>query len=1261
MRIRIRVGTSIALLLAITTIACHREEAPAPAPAPAPPPPPSAAETKTRPEPLRNEIPASEMSAVLSAHLKGLGHMERYEYDQAAAAFRDVHQRAPGWIPGSINLAIALLNQTGSQDEASKQGGGPRGGAPEKPGRTNFEEALDLLDAVLVREPNDLYAHYCRGIILEYLGRIAKAHEDFVFVADHDPSDAHSWYKVGSTLTDPDNPDRPAGPKQAKQLIELYSKAIERNPYLVSALYKLQFAYVWSGDRKKQQELLKLWQTLNPKNNAAGAGETAETFYGEMGKYARIINPLPVANAPSEPAQPPRFEVPKAIEVTLPSGHRWVRGEDFQGPSAVLGRARARFGAAVASLDADGDGKFDLFLAAAVFGPKGVRDALLLNKGEGKFEDASLAFGLPEDQASLGVAAGDFDADRRVDLFLTGIGRNRLLRNSGKALEDVTKAAGLEASALSLTARWLDLDQDGDLDLYVVNYAKTEDAEKAFGDSPPTGMANFAYRNDGKPAPIADRPQDNWAPLAVATEDLKATQGLSIAFTPWPAAEELQGGTAPHTAVAALDVDEDRDIDLVLTADGVPPQVVLNDRLGRFHARPLKGLEPQTPVCGVLVTDLDKDGRPDLAATSSRGRVTLWRNTSQRSDEKKIVQGEPWPTDASGWSSAVAIDLDLDTRADLVGIAQTKEIVAPTWARNDGKRLTASPLALGPDPGAQSSLSGFILADLVGDPLPDLVLIKDGETPQLSRNLGNGNHWIALDISGRWKTYPDHMRSNPQGIGTRLSLEGQGLHVPFDHTTVQAGLAQSVGPVVLGLGKVQEAALLRLLWPDGTMQCELNVVGDKRLPLAEHNRKTGSCPVLFTWNGERFVCLGDFLGGGGLGYLVAPGVYGQPDRDESVAIAPDQLRAEQGSYRLSITEPMDEVAYLDKLVLDVVDRPPGVSATPDERFAPEGPRPTGEIIAWRQSIEPQKATDLEGRDMTERLRAWDRRTVDTFRRRNGWIGYAEDHGIILDFGDRLSRFGPSDPLVLCLAGWVEYPYSQTNYAAATAGVVLTPPSIERRRDDGSWEVIEPHAGYPAGLPRMTTLDLTGKLSGPRCVLRIHTNMECYWDQAFMALRERDLPIRVSPLLPTQAVLGDRGYTREASPDGHLPLLYDYDHVDPAPLARMSGKLTRYGDVASLIKVDDDQFCIVGPGDEMRLEFDAKHLPELPQGWTRSYVLRSYGYCKDADPFTATSDSIEPLPWRGMPSYPFGPEGERPRDADYERYLKMYQTRPGGSR
>jgi hypothetical protein len=194
-----------------------------------------------------------------------------------------------------------------------------------------------------------------------------------------------------------------------------------------------------------------------------------------------------------------------------------------------------------------------------------------------------------------------------------------------------------------------------------------------------------------------------------------------------------------------------------------------------------------------------------------------------------------------------------------------------------------------------------------------------------------------------------------------------------------------------------------------------------------------------------------------------------------------------------------------------------------------------------------------------------------------------------------------------------------------------------------------------------TLDLTGKLAGPRCVLRIKTNMECYYDQAFIAVRDRaaEASLRVATLPVARAVLGYRGYMREVSPDGRQPWLYDYDHVDPAPLAHFAGKLTRYGDVAGLLRADDDRLCLAGPGDEVRLEFEAKGLPPLPEGWTRSYVLRAVGYCKDADPFTATSDTVEPLPWRGMPAFPFGRDTQPPSDPVHASYLHDYQTRPAG--
>jgi hypothetical protein len=1214
-------------------------------------------------ESLKNEIPPEALEAVMEAHFKGLGYMEQYEYASAAKCFREVRSLAPGWIPGSINLAIALLNFVGVQIEDAKKAGRD---AP----TSNFDEAMDLLNGVLARDRDNAYAHFCSGIILEQEGKLAEAHHHFQRVTEIDPNDAGGWYWLASTLPGLGDPKTSVSPGVVNEQIRLFEKALALDPYLTSAIYKMALASRFTKNPQRTRDLFERWKKLDPDRAGPvpGPGAPPPKAYGEMGKYASVITPFNRAEPHADvKAVPLNLDPAQPIQISLPKGERWVKQSDFTGPLAVIGRVRSRFGAAIAAFDADGDGLLDLYLASAVVGSKGIRDALLQNKGDGRFDDISEAFGVPKDHPSIGAAAADFDSDRHIDLYLTGLGDNRLLRNqNGKRFDDITsKLQSAGEKSLSLAARWLDLDQDGDLDLYVLNYCSAADAEKAFHDPTETfaGSVNSVYRNDGQPQPIPGRPDTNWAPLAVAIPEIDARHGLSIALTPWIGAPALVGTKSHHSGIALLDIDNDRDLDLVLAADGQPPYAILNDRLGQFHTSQIEGVAGATATSGLLVTDLDSDGKADLVIPSASAKVLALRNTTESTANlNNKLSFESWPLNASNWRTVSALDLDLDGRPDLIGApaasSKTGELGLPAWARNEGKRFAAAILPIRLE---SMTVDAVAAVDIVGDPLPDILVLRPDEPPALARNQGNGQHWIALQLGGHWGVKPHLMRSNSHAIGVRLALEGQGTYVTYDHTTPESGLAQSVTPVVLGLGSKPNADLVHLLWPDGVMQCEMNVRANEKLALSENNRKTGSCPVLFTWNGRRFVCLGDFLGGGGLGYLVAPGVYSQPDRDESVAISAQQLQPERGVFRLSVTEPMDEVAYLDHLRLEVIDRPSGISATPDERFAPAGPRPTGNLIAWRTTIEPVHATDLEGFDMTETLQHWDRHTVDSFRKLRGFIGYAEEHGIILDFGDRVSRLKATERIVLCLAGWVEYPYSQTNYAAATAGITLRPPSIELRKSDGSWQLIEPHAGYPAGLPRLMTVDLTGKVTGRSCVLRIKTNMECYYDQAFLAVpdRQAEAAVRVSTLPVARAALGYRGYTREISPDGEQPLIYDYDYIDPAPLARLTGKLTRYGDVARLLNGDDDLLCVVGPGDEVRLEFEASGLPPLPLGWTRSYVLRAYGYCKDADPFTAASDSVEPLPWREMPSFPFGPDVKRPLDAAFDSYLREFQTRPAG--
>ncbi len=312
------------------------------------------------------------------------------------------------------------------------------------------------------------------------------------------------------------------------------------------------------------------------------------------------------------------------------------------------------------------------------------------------------------------MAAGDFDADGRVDLALTGVGDNRLLRNKGGTFQDVTDEAGLDGAgpaAVSPTARFLDLDQDGDLDLYVVNYTAVENVDQAFQDGAetPTGLPNTAYQNVGMPPPITGRPPNAFAPSAVATESVEATGGLSVAFRPWPAegADALGGPAHPHTGIALLDLDDDRDLDLVLAADGKAMTAAVNDRLGRFHAIELRDINRVgAAVNGLLITDLDRDGRSDLVVIPRHGRLTHWRNRTAETRTRETrpageadrIAFEFWPGDAHDWRSATAVDLDLDGRFDLLGLpARSNSDAAPEWARNVGNGLNAAKLA--PRPG----------------------------------------------------------------------------------------------------------------------------------------------------------------------------------------------------------------------------------------------------------------------------------------------------------------------------------------------------------------------------------------------------------------------------------------------------------------------------------------------------------------------------------------------------------------------------------
>jgi hypothetical protein len=417
------------------------------------------------------------------------------------------------------------------------------------------------------------------------------------------------------------------------------------------------------------------------------------------------------------------------------------------------------------------------------------------------------------------------------------------------------------------------------------------------------------------------------------------------------------------------------------------------------------------------------------------------------------------------------------------------------------------------------------------------------------------------------------------------------------------------------------------------IQAEINVPTGTPYKLVETNRKGTSCPVLSVWDGEKFAFVTDFLGAGALGECGPDGSVRPPRGEESVLIGPGRMQPKNGEVILKIAEPMDEVLYLDHLRLAVIDHPPTTLVVPDERFVFSGPQPTQKLLSFASQHRPIKAVDHTGQDVMSKLAKTDRQAVDNFKTRS-WLGYAEEHTLTLDFG----TLPKADRWHLVLSGWTEYPYPESMYAATTAGIALLPPVLEQMTN-GKWEKVC-DLGFPAGLPRTMTCALPAAPIGP---IRIRTNMQVYWDEIFTAPATDAESVTLDV---KRADLAARGFMKEILPGGKPPVAYDDAKTDPLVATRWKGKLTRLGDVTELLTGFDDRFVLCGPGDEITVRFDVSQLPAVKEGWTRSYVLVSKGYCKDTSTTTMTGGTVGPIPFRSMPNYPdFGTAKPPVTDAD----------------
>jgi tetratricopeptide (TPR) repeat protein len=526
-------------------------------------------------------------------------------------------------------------------------------------------------------------------------------------------------------------------------------------------------------------------------------------------------------------------------------------------------------------------------------------------------------------------------------------------------------------------------------------------------------------------------------------------------------------------------------------------------------------------------------------------------------------------------------------------------------------------------------------ADFDGDGKPDRVRIAaDGGVHFMRNRTQSNRHWIRVQLAG--------VKSLKLGQDAEIEIKAGRLYRKQFYEGV---------PLLFDLGDYTEADVVRITWMNGLIQNETKQAANKAYRYEEAQRLSGSCPMVWTWNGHEFQFITDVLGVAPLGASDGEGSYFPVDHDEYVSIPGQALAPVEGRYQVRITEELSEVSYLDQVQLYAVDHPAATEIYTNEKFK-SPPYPDFRLFGVKRGIHPRAARDDRGRNVLPLILATDRRYPAEFKRSES--GIAERHTLELDFG----AAAPAGRAVLLLRGWVDWPDGSTFRAASQAsrqGLVM--PSLEMQDRSGKWQTVNADMGMPAGKPKTIAVPLQF-ISESRKV-RIVTNLCVYWDESFLSEDVSNPVITERMAAIESADLHFRGFS-ESRIDAQRkqPDTYTYAHVSPVSFWNPTpGLYTRYGNVRELLDAVDDRLVIMGSGDELTLRFAATAFPPVPAGWTRDYLLKVDGWAKDRDANTAFPATVEPLPFHAMSVYPYPGNEHFPDDASHREYREKYNTRP----
>jgi tetratricopeptide (TPR) repeat protein len=1051
-----------------------------------------------------------------------------------------------------------------------------------------IEPAKGLLEAAGKSAPNDPHAWFSLGLLYKNSDNPQGSVDAFRRVTEIDPNDADSWYFLGAAR---------AQLKLYPQAIDAFQHALKLNPLHASGEFGIARAYQQSGDAAHAREHLVRFQHITQSKLGSPIG----LAYGDQGRYSLVEEAVGAAEK-ALPEIPVNF-VPVTDSTGLTSKASPVPATDI---ASFLGAGACFF-------DYDGDGKPDLFLPDN--GSQGGM-ALYHNLGNGKFEDVTKKAGLDPALHAIGCTAGDYDNDGAVDLSVSMNGRVLLLHNEKNgAFKDVTDAAGIKSPGFNLGLTFIDYDHDGDLDLYITRYSDAGQYDPRLRNAFTTGVTPTAsssmWRNDGNGS----------------FTDVTDSVGLS--------------GTAPGVSAVGTDYNNDRAIDIVLTGWTKTPSVFANPREGKFPVRDVWPGTLSEPSAGIVVLDFNHDGWMDLVLTHwGSPAITLWRNNHGTF--------EPVELPKTNWTRAwgvAAFDYDNDGWIDLIAVGETADGKGEVRLfRNLGpdgfKDVTAN---VGLDKIQLKDPRAIVTADYDGDGATDLLITQNHGPAVLLRNDGgNKNNWLRVSFKG--------LADNKSAIGTKVEIFAGANRQKFEIAGSSGYLGQNSADFVVGLGHAKEADVVRMLWPSGVIQDEIQIAGMKDYSFGELDRRGSSCPTLFVWNGSRYELVGDMLGAGVVGHWIGPNQRDIPRPTEYIKVPRKSIRERNGKLSFRFMEPLEEAVYLDQVKLMAVDHPAADDVFPNEYFASNPPYPAFKVVYSRDARPPVAARDEHGHNVLPDLlahRYFGDFDVLPFQ------GFTRSHTLELDLGE-VYRGGP---LWLMMHGEIEYFSATSMYAAYQSGIEPVAPYVEAQDASGKWVRVIDDMGFPAGGPRTMTADLTDKLPQGTQRIRITTNLQIYWDNILINRAKQNGNARLTPVPMAKADLRFRGFPLkvENQPPGNV--LYVYEKTSATgPYTRPEGAYTRYGDVRPLLTGYDDRLAVFGSGDEVALDFDPAKLPALPKGWVRDYFFVANGYEKDMDFYAAEANTVHPMPFRTMGTYPYPKGRSFPLDDAHVNYFLDYNTR-----